>query len=60
LDRLCALQEVAVQWTEVPGSKLSVVSATITMLREIILIRLCYTVGIWKVSDGGFRLAQRS
>jgi dolichyl-phosphate beta-glucosyltransferase len=60
LDRLCALQEVAVQWTEVPGSKLSVVSATITMLREIILIRLCYTVGIWKVSDGGFRLAKRS
>ncbi|KAL3666121.1 hypothetical protein V7S43_008911 [Phytophthora oleae] len=54
-----AIKEVAVQWTEVPGSKLSVISATITMLREIILIRLCYTAGIWKVNDGGFRLAKR-
>ncbi|EGZ25592.1 hypothetical protein PHYSODRAFT_555347 [Phytophthora sojae] len=54
-----AIKEVAVQWTEVPGSKLSVISATLTMLREIILIRLCYTVGIWKVNDGGFRLAKR-
>ncbi|KAG1692721.1 hypothetical protein DVH05_025199 [Phytophthora capsici] len=54
-----AIKEVAVQWTEVPGSKLSVISATITMLREIILIRLCYTVGIWKTNDGGFRLAKR-
>ncbi|ETP30364.1 hypothetical protein F442_20608 [Phytophthora nicotianae P10297] len=55
-----AIKEVAVQWTEVPGSKLSVISATITMLREIILIRLCYTVGIWKINDGGFRLAKRT
>ncbi|CAI5702151.1 unnamed protein product [Peronospora effusa] len=54
------IKEVAVQWTEVPGSKLSVISATITMLREIILIRLCYSVGIWKITDGGFRLAKRS
>ncbi|KAG7391682.1 dolichyl-phosphate beta-glucosyltransferase [Phytophthora pseudosyringae] len=54
-----AIKEVAVQWTEVPGSKLSVISATITMLREIILISVCYSVGIWKISDGGFRLAKR-
>lgn len=47
------------QWTEVPGSKLNVVTATITMLREILLIRFCYTVGIWNVQDGGFRLAPR-
>ncbi|TDH73423.1 hypothetical protein CCR75_008089 [Bremia lactucae] len=53
------IKEVAVQWQEVPGSKLSVVSATITMLREIILIRFCYSVGIWKNTDGGFRLANR-
>ncbi|KAL4152511.1 hypothetical protein PRNP1_001939 [Phytophthora ramorum] len=54
-----AIKEVAVQWTEVPGSKLSVISATLTMLREIVLIRLCYTLGIWKTNDGGFRLAQQ-
>ncbi|CAH0514086.1 unnamed protein product [Peronospora belbahrii] len=33
------IKALAVQWTEVPGSKLRVISATITMLREIILIR---------------------
>ncbi|KAL4110327.1 hypothetical protein PRIC1_002018 [Phytophthora ramorum] len=54
-----AIKEVAVQWTEVPGSKLSVISATLTMLREIVLIRLCYTLGIWKTNDGGFRLAKQ-
>lgn len=46
------------QWREVPGSHLSVVSATITMLREILLIRVCYTLGVWKLDDGGFRLAK--
>ncbi|TYZ69431.1 hypothetical protein PybrP1_001764 [[Pythium] brassicae (nom. inval.)] len=54
-----SIQEVAVQWREVPGSHLSVVSATITMLREIVLIRLCYTFGVWKLADGGFRLAKK-
>ncbi|CAI5734133.1 unnamed protein product [Hyaloperonospora brassicae] len=59
-SRNMAIKEVAVRWKEVPGSKLSVISATITMLREIILIRVCYSVGLWKISDGGFRLAGRS
>ncbi|RLN74447.1 hypothetical protein BBJ28_00010925 [Nothophytophthora sp. Chile5] len=59
LASISGMAEVAVQWTEVPGSKLSVISATLTMLREIVLIRLCYTLGIWKQSDGGFRLAKR-
>ncbi|KAG7400203.1 dolichyl-phosphate beta-glucosyltransferase [Phytophthora boehmeriae] len=53
------IKEVAVQWTEVPGSKLSVISASLSMLREIVLIRLCYTLGVWQISDGGFRLARR-
>ncbi|TMW65811.1 hypothetical protein Poli38472_003576 [Pythium oligandrum] len=56
--RSLVVKEVAVQWHEVPGSKLSVVSATLTMLRELILIRLCYTFGIWRVEDGGFRLSR--
>lgn len=47
------------RWHEVPGSKLSVISATLTMLREILLIPFCYNVGIWSVNDGGFRLAKR-
>ncbi|KAF4316491.1 hypothetical protein BBO99_00007459 [Phytophthora kernoviae] len=53
------IKEVAVKWTEVPGSKLSVISASLSMLREIVLIRLCYTLGVWQINDGGFRLARR-
>uniref|UniRef100_K3WZN8 dolichyl-phosphate beta-glucosyltransferase n=1 Tax=Globisporangium ultimum (strain ATCC 200006 / CBS 805.95 / DAOM BR144) TaxID=431595 RepID=K3WZN8_GLOUD len=55
-----SVKEVAVQWREIPGSKLSVVSATITMLREIILIAFCYTFGVWRLDDGGFRLARQT
>lgn len=48
--------EIPVRWQEIPGSKLDVFSATVTMLRELLLIRFCYTFGIWKSNDGGFRL----
>jgi hypothetical protein len=41
------LQEVPVQWQEMSGSKLDIVSATIQMARDIIVIRLCYMLGIW-------------
>ncbi|GLE04459.1 hypothetical protein PINS_up013401 [Pythium insidiosum] len=54
------IREVAVAWHEVPGSKLSVVSATLTMLRELVLIRVCYMVGIWTVNDGAHRLNRES
>lgn len=46
------IEEVAVRWEEIPGSKLQVISATITMLREMVLIRLCYTIGLWTTHDG--------
>lgn len=41
-------QEVPVHWTEVPGSKLSVLSATLTMARDMFVIRACYAMGIWR------------
>ncbi|KAF0699275.1 Aste57867_10149 [Aphanomyces stellatus] len=55
-QRRVSVHEVAVHWQEIPGSKLDVVSATFSMLREMILIPLCYKLGVWKVDDGAVRL----
>lgn len=41
--------EEAVKWEEVPGSKLNVVTASIQMIRDIVLIRLCYAIGLWRM-----------
>jgi dolichyl-phosphate beta-glucosyltransferase len=46
---LIPAEEVAVNWTEIPGSKLSVIESSFTMLRDLILIRLCYTVRVWNI-----------
>jgi hypothetical protein len=42
-----SLQEVPVTWEEIDGSKLDVLSSTLQMARDILTIRLCYTLGIW-------------
>ena len=42
--------EVPVPWHEVGGSKLDPTSASIEMLRDIIVIRLAYLAGFWKVA----------
>ncbi len=34
-------------WQEMAGSKVDVASATIQMARDIIVIRLCYMLGVW-------------
>lgn len=46
--------EVAVPWQEVDGSKLdtsklALALASVSMLRDMICVRACYTLGIWKV-----------
>lgn len=46
--------EVPVDWREVEGSKLNTSAWTlawvaITMLRDMICVRLCYELGIWKI-----------
>jgi dolichyl-phosphate beta-glucosyltransferase len=46
--------EVGVPWHEVDGSKLStsklaLAIVSVTMLRDMICVRTCYTIGIWKV-----------
>jgi dolichyl-phosphate beta-glucosyltransferase len=50
--------EVGVQWREVDGSKLdtgskwSLLVTSLGMLRDMICVRLCYSLGIWKIKQG--------
>ena len=49
-----AISEVGVVWHEVDGSKLAVsklalMSASIGMLRDMVCVRACYLLGIWKL-----------
>lgn len=41
--------EVPVRWTEVPGSKLSVVRATLNMILDMVKMRYMYVTGRWRV-----------
>jgi dolichyl-phosphate beta-glucosyltransferase len=40
--------EVPVNWQEIDGSKLDVLTSTIQMAKDIVAIRVCYTLGIWR------------
>jgi dolichyl-phosphate beta-glucosyltransferase len=42
------IKEVDVYWTEIPGSKLNVAIASIQMLRDMILLRTLYLLGVWR------------
>lgn len=39
--------EVPVNWQEIDGSKLDVLTSTIQMAKDIVAIRVCYTLGFW-------------
>jgi len=41
------LVEIPVDWTEIPGSKLSILRDSLRMARDITCLRLAYTLGIW-------------
>ncbi|KAF4688951.1 dolichyl-phosphate beta-glucosyltransferase [Perkinsus olseni] len=41
--------EVPVNWTEIPGSKLHIVTASLQMLRDIASVRIFYGIGLWDV-----------
>ena len=45
------VSEVPVNWTEIDGSHLNVVDATIQMARDMILIKLLYTLRAWGYDD---------
>jgi len=44
------ISEVAVNWHEVDGSHLSVMSASLQMFKDIVRIPLLYNLGLWKMS----------
>lgn len=43
------IKEAIVQWTDVDGSHLSVISASIQMFKDIVRIPLLYRIGSWKI-----------
>ncbi|ESO10431.1 hypothetical protein HELRODRAFT_116974 [Helobdella robusta] len=45
------IAEVAVSWTEIPGSKLSPLWASLQMGRDLFLIRLRYLTGSWSMVE---------
>lgn len=43
------IEEIAVNWTEIEGSKLTPLMSSIQMGRDLILIWLRYQIGAWKL-----------
>ena len=43
--------EIPVDWEEVDGSKLNVLDATTQMIRDMILVKLLYTLRMWRYDD---------
>ena len=43
------MAEVAVQWTEIEGSKLNPLLASIQMFKDLFLLWLRYAIGAWKI-----------
>jgi len=44
------ISEIAVNWTEIPGSKVTPLLAAMEMGRDLVLIWLRYTIGAWKMA----------
>jgi dolichyl-phosphate beta-glucosyltransferase len=47
----CEVLELPVKWEDVEGSHLNVMDASASMLRDMILIRSLYMLGVWRDSD---------
>jgi len=45
------MAEVAVNWTEIPGSKLNLLESSFAMARDLFIIRLSYTFRIWQIKE---------
>ena len=43
--------EIPVDGQEIDGSHLNVVDATLTMMRDMVLIKLLYAFGLWGYED---------
>ncbi len=49
------ISEVAVNWREIPGSKLSLIGASLQMAKDLIRLRIGYFFGLWRVDYKGKR-----
>lgn len=59
------IHQVPVPWHEVEGSKLhtsmvTLVTVAITMLRDMVCVRLCYSLGLWRLHVGASRSTGRT
>lgn len=45
------IAEVNVNWHEVAGSKINIIRDAIRMALDLLMIRLCYSAGVWKVTN---------
>ena len=45
------LNEVAVQWTEIDGSKLNPILDSISMFKDLFFLWLRYAVGAWRIVE---------
>jgi dolichyl-phosphate beta-glucosyltransferase len=45
------VKEIPVDWEEIDGSHLNVVDATLQMARDMVLIKLLYTLRLWGYDD---------
>jgi dolichyl-phosphate beta-glucosyltransferase len=43
-----SIAEVPVTFVDMPGSKLNLITGALTMLRDIVLLRLLYIFGVWR------------
>ena len=45
------VSEMAVRWQDVDGSHLNIFDASISMARDMLMVKTLYTLGIWAVQD---------
>lgn len=43
------ITEVSVRWQEIPGSKIRILESSLLMGRDLVIIRLCYALRLWRV-----------
>lgn len=48
------IEEIPVNWTEIAGSKVDILGASFSMLRDMLIIRICYGCKIWQVGKISF------
>lgn len=41
--------EVAINWAEIDGSKMNLMDASLSMGRDLVVIRVCYSLGLWRI-----------